>query len=95
MISFTAITDKLVQCAIQDNGIGRVAAGKIKEQKRQTHESKAMGIIEKRMEILKSRYGLESTFAIEDLYDEYNKPAGTRITLMIPVAEKNHLADEL
>lgn len=94
-ISFTAITDKLIRCTIEDNGIGRVAARKIKEQKKQGHESKAMGIIEKRMELLKRRYGLESTFDIQDLYDNDHKPAGTRITLLIPVAGKNHLADEL
>jgi frataxin-like iron-binding protein CyaY len=75
---------ELLQCIIQDNGIGRKAAQEIKEKKRKIHQSAAMGITQGRLETLQTKYKEELTIKIEDLY-HLNEPMGTRVILTIPI----------
>lgn len=74
----------VVRCIIEDNGIGRKAAEAIKMKKRKIHQSAAMGITQGRLETLQTKYKDELKISIEDLY-KANEPAGTRVTLTIPV----------
>ena len=74
----------VIRCIIEDNGIGRKAAEAIKMKKRKIHQSAAMGITQGRLETLQTKYKDELQINIEDLYAA-NEPAGTRVTLTIPV----------
>ncbi|WP_289038042.1 tetratricopeptide repeat protein [uncultured Zobellia sp.] len=80
--------DKLdfIHIAISDNGVGRAAAEKIKQNK--VLKRKSVGI-----EITKERLAnfskdLQNSFEVEivDLYDENKKPLGTKVILHIPTA---------
>jgi len=70
---------KHLEVRIEDNGIGRAAAG---EYKKEDHESAALDIIEARLKALNrwSDIGL----VYEDLLDGSGQAAGTRVTLHLP-----------
>ena len=75
--------DKYLCCSIADNGVGRAAS--TTRQQTKTHESKALSLTERRLELLESKDGMSSSFEIQDLYDNAQKPAGTKVLLRFPV----------
>ena len=74
-----------ILCIVQDNGIGREAADKIRENSGILHKSKGMNITKERLEILSNtkKYSVN----IIDLKDEKGNPTGTRIEFMIAFIE--------
>lgn len=76
-------SDTALKIIVEDNGIGREHS---REQKKDiVDESKSYGlqITEDRMNMMNRLHGKNSGFAIEDLYDEGQKPLGTRVTITI------------
>lgn len=71
-------------CSVQDNGIGRAAAGQRKETS-PAHESKAIAITRRRLDILDQRNGAATDLQITDLKDETGRPSGTKVTIRLPV----------
>lgn len=69
-----------VSCIIEDNGIGREAAGKINNS---NHTKKGIAVAEERLKT----HGIHSSpgkrLYIDDMYDEDGKAAGTRVVLII------------
>jgi sensor histidine kinase YesM len=82
LVEFKIEDDSLV-CAVEDNGIGRQAAAE--SQKGKKHESKALGITQKRLELLKKETGKEAGYRVLDLVAADGSPAGTRVELIIPL----------
>lgn len=77
--------DDLV-CNIEDNGIGRVRAMELSSGPRGSHrKSMGMQITEDRIEIINKLYGSNMQVQIRDLYDDEGSPAGTQVTLTIPL----------
>lgn len=74
-------------CTIEDNGIGRENAAKIKLRQGSLHESFSGKAIKKRFEILSQHYQSQLGFHYEDLYDN-GFASGTRVTVTIPVKHK-------
>ena len=74
-----------LNCTIQDNGIGRIAAAKNKEEKKVKRKSMGMNITLERMEIINNIYDTKNEVKIEDLYYNSGKPIGTKVTLNIPL----------
>lgn len=70
-----------ILCIIEDDGQGRVAARKARTSE---HESKAIEITEKRLQLLSADQS-EASLQIIDLYDTANKASGTRVLLQIPM----------
>ena len=70
-------------CSVEDNGIGREAAKK--QRKKQSHESKALAITKKRLELLEREEGQSAFYEILDLYDESGRAVGVRVELQLPV----------
>ncbi len=70
---------------IQDNGVGRTKAGKIK--KNRTHKSMAMEITRERIEILNKKYKGKGSMTVEDV-NPHNK-TGTRVTICLPMIFEN------
>lgn len=70
-----------ITCMIEDNGIGRARAAKIKLEKENHSKSLGMKITQDRLELLCEQYKKELSFSVIDLYDEDKSPAGTRIVL--------------
>jgi len=83
-VSFNLI-DKSIFCAIEDNGIGRENAEKIKDSRMNNHISLGASITQSRMKLLKSLYGNRLGIRYIDLKDNHNKPSGTRVELFLPI----------
>ncbi|HEX2682779.1 MAG TPA: histidine kinase, partial [Ferruginibacter sp.] len=58
-IRFTNSSEEFLTCTIEDNGIGRVSSADIKKNKvsSSVHESKGIGIIRERLELMKQKTG--------------------------------------
>lgn len=65
---------------IEDNGIGREAAQKLRMESFRPHNSMGINITEERLKLI--NLGQQAAFEIEDLKDE-NGPCGTRVKIMI------------
>jgi hypothetical protein len=74
-------------CTIEDNGVGRARAKAIRERQRGEHESFSGKAIRKRFDILSEVFDGEFGYFYEDLMVD-GEPAGTRITLHIPVRRR-------
>lgn len=81
------LSDNMMEINIIDNGIGRVAAEKIKQKKSLSLSRKSVGI-ELTTERLTTFYNeLADQFSLvyEDLEDEKRNPTGTKVTLRMPL----------
>ena len=72
-----------LSCVIRDNGIGRENAKNIKIRQRSKHKSFALVTIEKRLNILKNKYGNEVGYTIKDLQSN-NESTGTEVSIVLP-----------
>ncbi|RAJ04286.1 two component regulator with propeller domain [Chitinophaga skermanii] len=85
-ISFYKVEQK-IRCVIEDNGIGRKAATALKQMNGQVHLSKGLQITSDRLSLYNSRFGMNASFDIEDLYDNQGNASGTRVNLWFPLVE--------
>ena len=74
-------------CRIEDNGVGRDKAKAIKQRQNKEHESFSGKATGKRLEILSHVFDGEFGYTYEDLF-ENGMPAGTIVTLSIPIKRK-------
>ncbi|HOZ87781.1 MAG TPA: histidine kinase, partial [Bacteroidia bacterium] len=74
-------------CTIEDNGVGREKAGMIQQRQRASHQSFSGKAIRNRFKILTDIYKGDFGYLYMDLY-ENGEPAGTKVTLRIPVKRK-------
>jgi ligand-binding sensor domain-containing protein len=89
-----------ILCVIEDNGIGRAAAGKLQEKRHTKHQimhlspnillSKphlaiATTITKERLRLLQEAFGIKLGIHYDDLMTNEQEAAGTRVTLRIPV----------
>lgn len=78
------IEDGFLRCAIEDDGIGREAALKIRNMRNPGHESVAMKVTASRMELLRQQFGNKVALKITDLFTE-GQASGTLVELLIPL----------
>ena len=72
-------------CVIEDNGIGREASTMMNRTKERNRTmSHGIAITSKRIEIINDLFDNSASTKAEDLYDENNVAAGTRITIQLP-----------
>lgn len=85
-IRFSTITDDFLTCVIEDNGVGRIKAAAIQQNKisSMVHESKGIAIIKERLHLLQQKTGKPASVEMKDLYTADNEPAGTRVIITIP-----------
>jgi hypothetical protein len=79
--------EEVLICVIEDNGIGREQSRAIQQRQRAEHESFSGKAIRQRFEILSHVFKNQFGYTYEDLYQN-NQPAGTRVTLTIPIKRK-------
>jgi putative methionine-R-sulfoxide reductase with GAF domain len=75
----------LLECVIEDNGVGREQARLLKSKSATTRKSLGMRLTEDRLTLLNQHAKLNAGVQIEDLKDDGGAPAGTRVTLHIAV----------
>ena len=83
IIKFTQHNDKILECEIEDNGIGREASAKIKANSK--HKSFASEANKTRLELLNSNSKDKIGAQIIDLIDASNQNSGTLVKLTIPI----------
>jgi putative methionine-R-sulfoxide reductase with GAF domain len=75
----------MLQCVIEDNGIGRAKAKELKSKSATTKKSLGLKLTENRLALLNKHAELNASVEIIDLVDENNIPTGTRVILKMPV----------
>ncbi len=69
-------------CLITDNGVGREHAKELKSQIHHHHKSRALELIQSRLEIIGN--GQEESLLFNDLLNEDGSPCGTEVVMRIP-----------
>ncbi len=72
-------------CTIQDNGIGREAAQKIKAEKKVKRKSVGLSITKERLDMINKIYGINNEIDLIDLKDKKGNPTGTKVIIKIPL----------
>jgi tetratricopeptide (TPR) repeat protein len=75
------IDEKVLTCAISDNGIGRNKAAALKSKSAEKQKSLGLQITKERLALLNEEFSSETFLNIEDLFDKEGRPSGTRVTL--------------
>lgn len=75
----------LLEINIADNGIGRVMAAQLKSKKVKNHNSYGMKATSERIALINQIYKTGAKVMINDLVDHEGKPAGTQVTIQLPV----------
>lgn len=81
LLSYSSI-ESGYKVEIIDNGIGRKAAQKFKNENEDKKKSLGMKITQERINQLSKLNKYEIRFEVEDLYDQNDNPLGTRIVLL-------------
>lgn len=76
--------DKILTCAIVDNGIGRNMADTLNSRSAEKNKSMGMDITAGRLALLNKSEKEEAVFTIEDLFDWEGNGCGTKVILTIP-----------
>jgi len=75
--------DPNLKITVEDNGIGRQASRAARPDSA-LHESKGLAIVQERLAHMHSQNG-HHPFTVTDLYDADEKPAGTRVEIILPL----------
>ena len=90
-IYFDLHTDDILLATILDNGIGREASAKLKQNNGGSngrHESKGMSMVHQRLQLLQQQYDKPFEVAVSDITDEAGMVQGTQVALKIFVGDK-------
>lgn len=90
-IYFTLHNDDILLAIIQDNGIGREASAKLKQNNggdAGKHQSKGMSMVQQRMQLLQQQYGKLFEVMVSDMTDVTGTLQGTRVALKIFIGNK-------
>ena len=83
-VHFSMENEQFIKVIVQDNGIGRARAEEIKKKSLKTHTSRAMQIVQEKLDVLQESNNFKVGFEIEDLFNEQNEASGTKATLLLP-----------
>jgi ligand-binding sensor domain-containing protein/putative methionine-R-sulfoxide reductase with GAF domain len=80
------MTDRgMLECIIEDNGVGRVKAKELKSKSATSRKSHGMQLTQSRLALLNRHAELNASISIIDMEDVHKQPAGTKVILCIPV----------
>ena len=83
-VSFKLLGEHILQCTIDDNGIGRANASKINAQKENYHKSTALQVTQERLSNINSKPNF-SPFQIIDKTDKEGYGEGTTIIIQLEI----------
>lgn len=84
-IIISMLGDNMLQCVIEDDGVGREKAKEYKSKSATTKKSLGMKLTEDRISILNKHHSPNASITIVDLVAPDGEAAGTRVILKIPV----------
>jgi tetratricopeptide (TPR) repeat protein len=76
------LDQEFIKCSIEDDGIGRANAAKMKLKSKKRSSSIATQLVKDRLEKIKNQKS--GSVNIIDLYDDKGNPSGTRVDIAIP-----------
>ena len=83
--------DGILRCVIEDNGIGREAAGRMRDQTTRKYRSMGLGITQDRIDIHNKMNRMGIRVLVTDLKKETTGEAlGTRVEVIVPLLEYDH-----
>lgn len=74
-------------CSIIDDGVGRAESNKQKDALFKKHKSIGMEVTRNRLQLLGEEMKIATYMEVIDLKDNYNKPIGTRVDMIIPIKD--------
>ncbi|MDI9308735.1 MAG: histidine kinase [Limnohabitans sp.] len=77
--------ENILECIIEDNGVGRKASSEINKHRRELHKSFATSANEKRVDLINKTRTNKVSVHIEDLEDENQMALGTRVIICVPL----------
>ena len=77
--------DNMLQCTIEDNGIGRARASELKSKSATANKSLGMKLTEERIIMLNRYTALDASIEIIDLENKEGEAASTKVILTIPI----------
>lgn len=80
--------DGLIECVIEDNGIGRVKANALNEHNNNDYKSLGMQVTRERLEVFKKDKKTNSKLEIFDLKDDMGNASGTKVHVLFPFEEE-------
>lgn len=83
-IRISMSSESMLQCIIEDNGIGRTKARELRSKTATSRKSLGMQLTENRLSLLNKHAELNASVEIIDLQGD-EEPAGTKVILKIPV----------
>lgn len=75
----------LLECTIEDDGVGRAKAKELKSKSASTKKSLGMKLTEDRLALLNKQLQAEASVEVVDLIASDGEPAGTRVIIKIPI----------
>ncbi|WP_397363606.1 histidine kinase [Olleya sp. R77988] len=86
-VSISKISEKTIECIIEDNGIGREKSREINKKREGQHKSFALKATTERLDLL--NYGLENKIGVKIIdLKENDQGTGTKVVLKIPILNK-------
>jgi LytS/YehU family sensor histidine kinase len=82
-----SMEDKILNCTITDNGVGREKTEEMKSKTAEKEKSMGLKITTERLALLNREKGLHTFYEIEDLKDEEGNASGTKVILKISFKE--------
>jgi len=76
--------ENVILVSVEDNGIGRDEAARYKSKFHIQYQSKGMSINKERIDLLNDYNHKQIKIDIEDLFDDDNRPSGTRVNIHLP-----------
>ena len=80
--------NQLIECTIEDNGIGREQANALNENRNKDHQSLGMEVTNERIIGFKNEKNTKSSLTIVDLKDNEGKASGTLVNVLFPYEEE-------
>lgn len=77
--------ESMLAINIVDDGIGRAKAAELKSKTATKHKSYGMKVTSERLALINQIYKSGANVTIHDLADDNGRPAGTRVTIKIPL----------
>ncbi|MEO6720808.1 MAG: two-component regulator propeller domain-containing protein [Ferruginibacter sp.] len=84
-IRMRMISESMLECIIEDNGVGREKARIMRSKSATTRKSLGMQLTESRISLLNKHAALNASIEIIDLENEAHEADGTKVILNIPV----------
>jgi hypothetical protein len=75
--------EKVLHCVIEDDGVGREKAAEMKSKSAENEKSLGLKITTERLALLNQENNFSTFYKIEDILNENNEVAGTRVQLKI------------